>query len=68
MKDKAFSTINLPVTITIEDIEMTINSRLKGVLFEDDSLDGKNGDGLMVKVEKGGDISINILNKIIMKH
>jgi hypothetical protein len=51
------STINLPFTIKSEAIEKMINSKLTGLLYEDNNIDDDN---LMTKVWKKGDVKLKI--------
>jgi len=49
---KEVSTLNIPIEISLNDVERKINEQLGAVLFEDNSLDNNGGDNLMLKVTK----------------
>lgn len=65
MKEKELSTINLPISVSISEIEDSINNRLQGVIYEDKSLENNEGDNLMLKVERHGSVSIFIVERRI---
>ncbi len=46
------STINIPITISIQDIETMINKEYSGVIYEDMSFDNNKNDDLKIKVKK----------------
>ncbi len=56
--DKEMSVINIPIEIAVADIENQINNYVKGVVYEDDSYDDNDGDGLKYTVTKYSDIEI----------
>lgn len=49
---KEVSTLNIPIEISLAEVERKINESLGTVLFEDPSLDNNGGDNLMLKVNK----------------
>ena len=49
---KEVSTLNIPIEISLNDVEKKINEQLGTVLFDDNSLDNNGGDNLMIKVTK----------------
>jgi len=49
---KETSTLNMPIEISLNDVERKINEQLGTVLFEDNSLDNNGGDNLIIKVSK----------------
>jgi Domain of unknown function (DUF4403) len=49
---KEVSTLNIPIEISLNDVEKKINEQLGSVLFDDNSLDNNGGDNLMIKVSK----------------
>jgi len=49
---KETSTLNIPIEISLNDVERKINEQLGSVLFEDNSLDNNGGDNLIIKVSK----------------
>ncbi len=56
---KEVSTLNIPIEISLGDVERKINDQLGSVLFEDNSLDDNGGDNLMLKVNKRLPIGID---------
>lgn len=52
------SYINLPVSITYETIKKTIDKSVGNVLYNDDSWDNNNNDGVKIRVTKKGDFRI----------
>ena len=51
-KVKETSSLNIPIEISLNDVERKINEQLGAVLFEDNSLDNNGGDNLILKVSK----------------
>lgn len=49
---KEVSTLNIPIELSLNDVERKINEQLGALLFEDNSLDNNGGDNLMLKVTK----------------
>ena len=49
---REISTLNIPIEISLNDVERKINEQLGSVLFEDNSLDNNGGDNLIIKVNK----------------
>ena len=58
---KIKSSITLPVSLPISEINNLINQSVKGVLYEDQSYTNNNNDQFKVKVEKQGNIAIKAL-------
>lgn len=52
---RRLSTINLPISITVKELESRINQQFSSVLYRDESLEGDN---VKVTVTKNGDIGI----------
>lgn len=52
------STIAIPVTISINDLTTSLNNRLQGVLYEDNSFHDNGNDGLMFRATKTQPISL----------
>ncbi len=51
-KVKETSSLNIPIEISLNDVERKINEQLGAVLFEDNSLENNGGDNLILKVSK----------------
>jgi hypothetical protein len=58
---KIKSSMTLPVSLPISEINSLINQSVKGVLYEDQSYTDNNNDQFKVKVEKQGNIAIKAL-------
>lgn len=54
------SLINVPISINIKDVENLINTKLTGLLYEDNSYDDNGGDNIMVKAWKKDRITLNM--------
>ncbi|GAB3965573.1 DUF4403 family protein [Spirosoma terrae] len=54
--ERFLSTVHVPVSIAITDIERQINAQVNGLIYEDNSLDDNHGDQFMTKVWKRGTI------------
>lgn len=57
------STINIPVRITVSDLEQAVNKQLSGVVYEDKTFD--DGDDLKVKATKRDRINIVIDSQLV---
>lgn len=56
--ERYVSTINIPVEITMADIERQINANVQGLIYEDNSYDDADTDNFKCKVWKLKDISV----------
>lgn len=56
--NRPLSTINLPVSLEIEDLQDAVNKQFKGVLYNDNSFENNNDDNLILKVTKIADFAI----------
>ena len=54
------STIIIPVSIDIKDLERKVNNELNGLVYEDNSLDDNNHDNMMIKAWKRDYFDINL--------
>jgi hypothetical protein len=57
--DRFLSTVHVPVSIAMADVERQINAQVTGLIYEDNSLDDNNKDQFMAKVWKRGTIIVN---------
>lgn len=57
------SLINIPVRVNMQELEVSLNRQLNGVLYEDKDMN--DGDDMMVKAEKRSDIKLSIAGKQI---
>ncbi len=55
------SSISLPISVPISEINSLVNQSVKGVIYQDNSFTDNNNDQFKVKVEKASDISIKAL-------
>ncbi len=59
------STLTIPVSINVEELTRSLNSRLTGALYEDYSFSDNDNDGLMLKIVKTQDISLFVSGNTI---
>ena len=57
--DRFLSTVHVPVSIAMGDVERQINAQVNGLIYEDNSLDDNNKDQFMAKVWKRGTIIVD---------
>src|SRR5688572_10278683 len=63
--DRELSFLTIPMTISLADIQKQINTYVTGVLYDDNSLDNNDGDGIIFKVKKYADIKLEALSSKI---
>lgn len=56
------SYINIPITISIKDVETMMNKEYADVIYEDMSFDNNNNDDLKIKVQKRSKILMGTVN------
>lgn len=56
--DRFLSTVHIPVSIAMADVERQINAQVNGLIYEDNSLEDNNRDQFMAKVWKRGTIIV----------
>ena len=59
---KKLSYINIPITISIKDVENMINKEYEDVIYEDMSFDDNEKDDLKVKVQKRKKIIVGTMD------
>lgn len=52
--ERFLSTVHVPVTIALADVERQINAQVNGLIYEDNSLNDNNNDQFLTKVWKRG--------------
>ncbi|GAB4032358.1 DUF4403 family protein [Spirosoma gilvum] len=57
--ERFLSTVHVPVSIAMSDVERQINAQVNGLIYEDNSLDDNNNDQFMTKVWKRGTIMVS---------
>ncbi|UFH53043.1 DUF4403 family protein [Spirosoma sp. KNUC1025] len=57
--ERFLSTVHVPVSIALADVERQINAQVSGLIYEDNSLDDNNRDQFMTKVWKRGPILLS---------
>lgn len=57
--EKYRSTVNVPVSIALRDVERQLNTQVNGLIYEDNNLDDNGGDNLMTKVWKRDPITVS---------
>ncbi len=50
--NRPLSTINIPISLTIKELETSINKQFNGILYSDDSYENNNNDNLILRVKK----------------
>lgn len=56
--ERFLSTVHVPVSIALSDVERQINAQVNGLIYEDNSLTNNNDDKFMTKVWKRGTILV----------
>lgn len=57
--ERKLSVINIPVEISMSEVERQINNQLKALIYEDSSLTDNGGDNFLIKVWKKNNITVN---------
>ena len=57
--EKYRSTVNVPVSIALRDVERQLNAQVNGLVYEDNNLDNNGGDNFMTKVWKREPITVS---------
>lgn len=57
--NRPLSTLNLPISLEIEDLQDAINNQFKGILYNDNSFENNNDDNLILKVTKLADFKLS---------
>ncbi len=52
------SALNIPVEITVDELEKALNTQVQGMIYEDNKLDNNGNDNLLLKVWKRENITI----------
>jgi len=60
---KIRSSISLPISVSVANINSLINNSVTGILYEDNSYTDNNNDQFKVKVEKNGDLKLTALKE-----
>ncbi len=63
LMEERISVINIPVDISVRELETSLNQQLKGVLYEDKNL--KDGDNMRIRAEKRQNIRLGIDSQLI---
>jgi len=62
---RQLSSVNIPVEISLAEIEQAVNHQLRGLLYEDNSLDDNNQDNVMFKVWKRDSIHVEASGDVV---
>ncbi len=54
--ERLVSTLSVPVSLSLDDIEKQLNASLTGLIYEDDDYNNNNADQFKIKVWKSGNI------------
>jgi len=55
---RQLSAVNIPVEVPLAEIQQALNAQLRGLLYEDNSLEDNNKDNVMIKVWKREDVHL----------
>jgi hypothetical protein len=58
------SVINVPVTVSMVEVEKQINAQLKDLIYEDNSLENNGNDNFLIKVWKREPITVNAVSDV----
>ncbi len=50
--NRPLSTINIPISLSIKELETSINKQFNGILYNDESYENNNNDNLILRVRK----------------
>lgn len=64
--NRPLSTLNLPISLEVEDLQDAINNQFKGILYNDNSFENNNDDNLILKVTKIADFKLSAKGDKIM--
>ena len=64
--DRFLSTVHIPVSIAMADVERQINAQVNGLIYEDNSLEDNNRDQFMAKVWKRGTIIVDAQDSLFL--
>jgi hypothetical protein len=56
--DRQLSAFNIPISISLKDLQKNINNLYKSILYEDNSFDNNGKDNLIFRIEKTSEIVI----------
>ncbi|WP_240699333.1 DUF4403 family protein [Spirosoma sordidisoli] len=62
--ERFLSTVHVPVSIALNDVERQINSQVNGLIYEDNSLTDNGNDQFMAKVWKRGTILVSAADSL----
>ncbi len=57
--ERHLSTVHVPVSISINDVQRQINAQVNGLIYEDNDPNDNNGDKFLTKVWKRGTILVS---------
>lgn len=61
--EEKLSVINIPVDVSLRDMERSLNQQVKGVIYEDNDL--HDGDNMRIRAEKRQDIRLGVDSQLI---
>lgn len=61
--EERLSVINIPVEVSLRELERSLNQQLNGIIYEDKDL--KDGDNMRIRAEKSQDIRLGIDSQLI---
>ncbi len=63
--EKHISAVSIPFEISIAEIAQQLNTKVQGVIYEDNSFDDDNRDGFKTKVSKNGLITVDVQDSLL---
>jgi len=60
--EKVSSSINLPISINLKDVENDVNAQFKTTLYDDQSFENNGKDNLIIKIDKRNKILISTID------
>ena len=64
-KEQYVSVVNVPIEVSLLDVEKQINAQLNGLLFEDNSYENDNNDNIKSKVWKRAPITVSAKDSLL---
>lgn len=59
------STITVPINISSQELIQSINRKITGILYEDNSFNDNGNDGLMLRATKSRDIDLRLFSNVL---
>jgi len=63
--DLPASVITVPITLSVRDLLVSLNQRVQGLLYEDNSFSDNGNDGLMLRVWRARPFDLSMANQVL---